>query len=119
MLDLLIGERMSPTPLESGLERRFASILQNAGQPPFRRQVDLGDEQSWICRADFVDDPSPTVVFIDGATYHLALLDRRHDDAQTARLVATGLTVVRFSDANILYDAHLVLDTVRRLRAAV
>ncbi|CAB4752890.1 unannotated protein [freshwater metagenome] len=116
MLDLLIDERRGMTPTESGLERRFAHILTKAGERPFRRQVNFSDHEGWICRADFADDSSPTVAFMDGDTYHRALLDRRHDDMQTRRLTATGLTVLRFSDLTILYEPATVLARVRRAR---
>ena len=42
-------------PAESNLERRFETILADAGDAPFERQVDLGDDDGWIGRVDFVD----------------------------------------------------------------
>jgi very-short-patch-repair endonuclease len=118
VLDLLIEERLGMRPAESALELRFEEILRRHRLPAMDRQVDLGDSDGWVCRADYARLDDALVVFIDSATYHRALLDRDHDDEQTARLRAMGLDVLRFSDAEILYDAPAVAGRVRRARAA-
>lgn len=66
---------------------------------------------------DFVDRVHRLVVFIDSGTYHRALLDRRHDDRQTQRLVATGFRVLRVRDTDLPYDEAAVIRRVREARA--
>ncbi len=116
-LDMLIEERIGHRPPESGLEARFIRILHTRGLAPMERQVDLGDADGWICRAHFVDRAHRLVVFIDSGTYHRALLDRRHDDRQTQRLLATGFRVLRVCDTDLLYDEAAVARRVREARS--
>jgi len=118
LLDHLIAERLGHVPAESALEIRFEQILRRHSLPPMRRQVDIGDDRGWICRADHALIDDGIVVFIDSATFHRAVLDRAHDDSQTVRLRAVGLTVLRFSDAQVLYDAAAVAHAIRTARAA-
>ena len=45
----LIGQRPPGyRPAESNLERRFEKILADAGETPFERQVDLGDDPAHV-----------------------------------------------------------------------
>ena len=113
LLDHLLAERIGHRAPESGLEVRFEQILRRHRLPAMDRQVDIGDGAGWFCRADFARLVDGVAGFVDGATFHRALLDRRHDDAQTARLRAMGLRVFRVSDAQILYDAPSVARAVR------
>ena len=113
VLDHLIAERLGHRAPESGLEVRFEQILRRGGLPSMSRQVDIGDDDGWICRADFARLDDGLVGFIDSDTYHRALLDRQHDDSHTRRLRAAGLRVFRVSDAAILYDARGVTNAVR------
>jgi very-short-patch-repair endonuclease len=117
-LDLLIAERLDLRPMESALERRMEELFHRAGETSFRRQVDLGDDDGWICRADFFSDRRAAVVFVDGHVWHSSLLDRARDDSQTRRLRAAGYNVERFSDLEILYETAAVLRRINRLRTA-
>ena len=116
-VETLLEERLGMTPAESALELRFEEILRRHGLPPMRRQVDVSDEHGWIGRVDYLDDTLGLVAFVDGAAWHTALTDQCHDDAQTARLRAAGYVVVRFGDAEILYDEQLVARRMRRARS--
>lgn len=112
-IELLIDERRGHVPAESALELRFEQILRRGGLPVPRRQVELSDHEGWITRVDYLDPVTGRVYFIDGAAWHLAITDVRNDDAVARRLVAAGHEVVRFSDAQVLYDEPGVLRRVR------
>lgn len=106
-------------PPASGLEGRFASILERAGLSPMRRQIDLGGEESWSGRVDFVDPDLPLVVEVDSERYHSALTDVVADAARQARLEADGFVVRRFDETELWRYPERVVDEVRRVRAAL
>jgi very-short-patch-repair endonuclease len=116
-LELLIEERRGFVPAESALELRFEDMFRRHGLPVPQRQVDIADHTGWIGRVDYLERLLDRVYFIDGAAWHTALTDVRHDDAQTRRLRQAGYEVMRFSDAQILYDEPAVLRAVRAPRA--
>jgi very-short-patch-repair endonuclease len=105
-------------PPASGLERRFASILQEAGEEPMRRQVDVGGE-SWVGRVDFADSSLPLVVEINSERYHSSLTDQRADQARHEALHGAGFTVLWFWDTEIWHEPHRVVLEVRRARVAL
>jgi len=102
----------------SGLERRFRSILEDAGEEPMRRQIDLGDDD-WIGRVDFVDAHLPLVVEINSQRYHTARLDQEADDRRHADLRAAGFEVLVFWDEDVWRAPREVLAEVRRARSAL
>jgi very-short-patch-repair endonuclease len=101
-------------PPESGQESRFAQLLNDDGQPPMERQVDVGDDV-WIGRVDFIDRDARVVVEIDSELYHTSISDRRADDHRRAELEAAGWTVIRISQHELWHDPRAVQ---RRVRAA-
>ena len=103
-------------PAASGLEGRFAWILEAAGLPTMRRQVDLGDEGSWAGRVDFLSHDVPLVVEVDSERYHSALTDREADVARQQRLEAAGFVVCRFTDTEVWRHPARVVEQVRRQR---
>ncbi|MCU1452628.1 MAG: Protein of unknown function (DUF559)/Domain of unknown function [Acidimicrobiales bacterium] len=104
-------------PPASGLEARFESILAQAGEPPLRRQVDVGDGEHWCGRVDYVDPQQPLIVEIDSERYHAALVDARADADRTARLEAAGYVVERVTDRQVWHRPSDVVAAVRRARA--
>jgi very-short-patch-repair endonuclease len=109
-------------PPASGLESRVAQILARAGQPPMRRQVDLGDDAQWIGRVDFVDDPPSRVVLeVQSERFHASLIDRQLDTERLGRLVAAGFEVVEVTDVDVWHRPQGVVQAVagarRRSRA--
>ena len=100
---------------ESSLERRFARILADDGQPPMELQVELGDDE-WTARVDAVDRRARLVVQVDSERFHSALLDRRHDLGQDRRLVLQGSRVLRVREADVWHQPHEVAEQVRRAR---
>lgn len=104
-------------PNESGLERRFETILRDAGDAPFERQVDLGDAEGWIGRVDFVDRTARVVVEVQSDLYHSGLVDRVRDRERLARLRRAGWTVLEVWESEIWHRPDQVLAKVRRARA--
>ena len=103
-------------PAQSNLERRFETILQDAGDAPFERQVDLGDDDGWIGRVDFVDRNAKVVVEIQSDLFHSGLLDRARDERRIARLRGAGWLVIEISEHEIWHRKDLVLAKVRSAR---
>jgi very-short-patch-repair endonuclease len=99
---------------ESELEARFVQLLRDHGLPEPERQVDLGDDDSWIGRVDFLYRDPPIVIECDGAQHHSSHLDRRADDARDARLEAAGWRVLRFTWADVSHRQVWVADSVGR-----
>jgi very-short-patch-repair endonuclease len=103
-------------PTDSKLERRFERILEDAGEAPFERQVEIGDDEGWIGRVDFVDRRRKLVVEIQSQTFHSSLSDRRRDAARIARLRAAGWTVLEVTEQELWSAPSLVVDRVRAAR---
>src|SRR4051794_18340002 len=59
----------------SRLEKRFLQICGENDLPTPRREVDLGTNEAWNGRVEFVFDPG-VLVEIDGRRWHTALLDQ-------------------------------------------
>ena len=102
-------------PPASNLERRFASLLERAGEPAMRRQVDSGGDR-WVGRVDFRDPHRPLIVEVQSATYHSALVDQRRDADRLAALRAAGFEVVEVTDEQIWYHPAEVVEAVRSAR---
>jgi very-short-patch-repair endonuclease len=102
-------------PTGSRLERRFEEIIEDAGEAPFERQLDLGDDEGWIGRVDFADRRLKVVVEVQSDTFHSTISDRRRDARRIARLRAAGWIVVEITEREIFDRPDQV---VRRVRAA-
>ncbi len=115
-LRAVLGHRTFRTT-RSGLERRFLRLAEGAGLPvPLTGQWVNGFE------VDFYWPDLGLIVETDGARYHRMpakqTRDRRRDQAHTA----AGLTQLRFTEAQIVYDGPHVVRILRavgrRLQAA-
>jgi very-short-patch-repair endonuclease len=102
-------------PPASNLEHRFAAILDQAGEPPMRRQVDSGGDR-WIGRVDFRDERLPLIVEVQSETYHSALTDKHDDERRLAFLRSAGFEVVEVTDTQVWNHPGDVLDAVRAAR---
>ncbi len=100
-------------PPATGLEARFAEIIRRAGLPAMVRQTDLGDDERWSGRVDFLERALAFVVEVDSERYHAALVDQRDDQARQLRLEAAGFTVVRVADVDVWHRPQVVIDAVR------
>ncbi|CAN5725944.1 hypothetical protein BH10ACT1_BH10ACT1_29530 [soil metagenome] len=116
LLDSLPADHVPPA---TGLESRFDEILEGAGLGVMRRQVDLGDEEQWSGRVDFLDRVLPLVVEIDSERYHSALSGVADDAAREAKLVAAGFHVLRFTDHDVWRRPGWTADEVRRVRRSL
>jgi very-short-patch-repair endonuclease len=122
-LDELRGQRGAPALrrlldrrtfrlTDSELERRFLRVARNAGLPtPQTRQIVNG------FRVDFFWPDFGLVVETDGLRYHRTAAqqarDRRRDQVHTV----AGLTTLRFTHAQVRYEARAVRDTLQRVAA--
>jgi very-short-patch-repair endonuclease len=97
---------------ESHLEARTQQILRDGGLPPFERQVDVGDDDGWIGRVDFLERRNSVVLQVDGDRWHSSLLDRVADAEQTARLHRAGFVVARVTEAQVWLRPASVIATV-------
>jgi len=114
--DYLEPRGASYVPMESGLEMRLNSILAEDGQKPLDRQVDVGDEQEWIGRVDFLDRVVKLIVEVDSELYHGSDLDRRLDAERRKRLADAGWTIVSIREFDIWHNKRLVAETIRSAR---
>lgn len=119
MRELLDSLPEGYVPPASNLEGRFRSLLAEAGLPPMRRQVDLGDEERWCGRVDFLADDVPLVVEVDSDRYHAALSDQDADEARRVALVGAGFAVIRVSEFEIWHRAQVVVSRVARARRSL
>ncbi|MBK5289216.1 MAG: DUF559 domain-containing protein [Acidimicrobiia bacterium] len=100
----------------SVLEQEFVDLITAGELPQPDRQVDLGDDDGWIGRVDFLYRDSRIVIETDGKEHHTALLDRMADADRDRRLTAAGWRVLRFAWFDIVHRPEWTLD---RLRAAM
>ncbi len=116
MRELLDSLPEDYVPPASNLEARFARILAEAGLPPMRRQVDLGDGDRWCGRVDFVADDLPLIFEVNSDRFHAALTDRAADALRRRRLEASGFEVVEISEFDIWHRPARVVAQVRAAR---
>jgi very-short-patch-repair endonuclease len=101
-------------PPESGAEGRFRELAVSWGYRSFEQQRDLGDENRWIGRVDFVDMQAGIVVEVDPAPFHTSLLDVAHDSERREQLRAAGLQVISVTERELFHAPA----ELRRLLAA-
>jgi very-short-patch-repair endonuclease len=116
MRRILVKRSPGYIPNESELEADFERLLEKAGEPIPRRQVDVGGEK-WVGRVDYRDDDSPVVWEIDGRTHHQQLLDAERDAKRRTELTAAGLVPVEFKRHQIKNQPEWVIGIVRKMRA--
>lgn len=115
--NLLDSLPLDYVPPASGLEGRFAAILERADVPAMRRQVDLGDEGAWSGRVDFVDRHVPLVIEVDSERYHTALTDEAADRVRQDSLERAGFVVRRFDETDIWRRPDWTASEVKQERA--
>lgn len=112
--ELLDGLPEDYVPPASNLEARFAQIVADHDLPPMRRQVDLGDDERWSGRVDFVAVDLPLVVEVDSDLHHTALTHVAADEARRRRLESAGFCVIQIPEFEIWHRPEEVADRVRR-----
>ena len=111
----LVAERNDGQPApESELEARFLRLLRHAGLPEPVRQLDAGDGDEWVGRADFAYPRSRLLIELDGRRHHTALLDWEHDLGRENRLVVGGWRVLRVTWNEVTQHPDRVTALVRR-----
>ncbi len=105
-------------PPDSGQERRFEQIMEHHGEPPMRRQVDVGDEE-WTGRVDFVDSELPLIAEVQSEQHHTSLVDRTDDARRLAALRAAGFHVLEVWDTQLWHEPEVVVEQVRQARRAL
>ncbi|MBI2704571.1 MAG: DUF559 domain-containing protein [Actinobacteria bacterium] len=113
MREVLKKRPVDAIPPESGLESRFMLLLEEDGQEPMDRQVNVGNDVRWLGRVDFLDRSAKVIVQIDGDAFHKALIDRDHDEAQTRALEAAGWVVLRYDSWEVWHEPRRMLAEVR------
>lgn len=112
----LIAERAAGLrPTESGLEFRFHELAQRACVHGFERQVDLGDGDDWIGRADFVHHGLRLIVECDTALHHGSLSDQRRDSERRDRYRAEGWHVEVVTDVEVSHRSDDVVNCLQLL----
>lgn len=114
MREILSDRPVGYLPPASNVERRFEKILADAGEPPMRRQVNLGG-QEWIGRVDYTDDPPLFVVEIQSQTYHSSFLDSAADEVRFQKLREAGVLEILPLPEDVVW--HQPGEVVRRVRA--
>ena len=114
---------MGYRPPESHLEARVQKIVVDGGLPAPERQVDVGDDDGWIARVDFLFRALRLILFVDGDFWHSTISDRAADADQQARLERAGFQVERISEATVFLEPHMIVRRVahhrRELRAVI
>jgi very-short-patch-repair endonuclease len=102
---------------DSDLERAFLRLVRRAGLPPPLTQVRISG-----FRVDFFWPDLRLVVETDGLRYHRTPAQQARDRQRDQVLVAAGMTVLRFTHAQVRHDpAHVegtLVAVVERLRRA-
>jgi very-short-patch-repair endonuclease len=96
-------DRRSFTLTESTLERRFLAIVQSAGLPKPQTQASVNG-----FRGDFYWPDLRLVVETDGLRYHRTPAQQARDRRRDQTHVATGLTALRFTYADVTYEPEHV-----------
>jgi very-short-patch-repair endonuclease len=112
MRQVLQDRPVSYDPPASGLESRFAQILEHGGERPLRRQVNVGDENGWIGRVDFHDDVVPLVVEVQSERFHSGLTATSDDATRIGRMRRAGFTVIELSDVDVWQRPDRVVERV-------
>ena len=100
-------------PPGSGLESRFQELAGRCGFKNFVRQVDLGDEDGWIGRVDFIDRDGGLVVEIDSSRYHTSLSDEQRDRTRHAALREAGWRVASVTDHELFHEPAAVIERLK------
>jgi very-short-patch-repair endonuclease len=93
---------------DSELERRFLRLVRRARLPE-----PLTQERVNGFRVDFYWPELRLVVETDGLTYHRTPTQQAKDRVRDQRLVAAGLTVLRFTHAQVVFEPKSVVATLR------
>jgi very-short-patch-repair endonuclease len=115
MRTLVMQRGSDYVPPESGLEGRLNSLLQRAGLPGVRRQVEVGGHQ-WLGRVDFRLGATPLVIEVQSDAYHWSLTSAEADRVREDAMIEAGFRVVPVWESALWSDGGAV---VRAIEAAM
>ena len=95
---------------DSDLERRFLALVGRAGLP-----LPLTGQHLNGFKTDFCWPALGLVVETDGLTYHRTPAQQARDRARDQAHTAAGLTPLRFTHAQVRFEAEQVAETLRRV----
>jgi very-short-patch-repair endonuclease len=101
MRTLLEARPRGYRPPESRTEARLNDLLERAGQRRLSMQHDVGADEAWIGRVDFLDDEVPLVVEVQSELFHGSVLDRQRDQQRLEHLRAAGFIVLELWESEI------------------
>lgn len=116
MRALLEARPIGYVPPASGLESRFQQLARRAGWWTFSRQINVGDEHSWLARVDFVEREQRIIVEVQSDRFHTALLDREADKRRIALLSAAGWTVLEVKEHDLWHNPDKVIRQLQALQ---
>jgi very-short-patch-repair endonuclease len=101
----------SYTRTDSNLERRFLSLVEQAGLSAPQTQVEIHGH-----RVDFYWPELGLVAETDGLTYHRTPAQQATDRKRDQILMAAGLRCVRFPNAQVRHEPDEVIGILKQLR---
>lgn len=105
-------------PPESGAEGRFQQVVRAWGWHDFVRQINVGSEEAWIGRVDFVDRKRKLIVEVSPSLHHSAKLDVERDAIRHARLEAEGWRVIAVDEWLLFHRPWELRALLREARRA-
>lgn len=109
MLCSILTDRAGGNVTESWLERRFLTLVADAGLPKPRCQQRIDHHGSFVGRVDFLFEQPRLVVEVLGHAFHASPEQLRADAERRARLVLAGYRVLEFTYDQIVRDPLLVV----------
>lgn len=106
-------------PPESNNESRLNDLVEAAGLPRLRRQVNAGDGERWIGRMDMADPSLPVVVEVHSELFHGSLLDQQRDADRRAAMEAAGWTFVEVWESELWRSPRNVVARIANARLRV
>ncbi len=116
MRELLEERPVDYVPPESNLEARFRQVLRDDLQPEMDRQVNVGDQQSWRGRGDFIDRDKKIIVEIQSDLHHTSVSDMRSDEARRDAITEAGWQVIEITEFELWHRPTVVQRKVRDAR---
>jgi len=112
----LAGERLPGTsPTESRMEKRFETVLAEAGVRPMQRQIKLGGHEP-IGRADYSDGELPVWGEVNSLIHHTTPTDRAADERRYEASVTAGFLVLVIWEDDLWANPRAVVDLLAEAR---
>jgi very-short-patch-repair endonuclease len=107
-------DRQTFSVTDSELERRFLKLIRRAGLSVPKTQQRIEG-----FRVDFLWPELRLVVETDGLRYHRTAAQQAKDRLRDQALVAVGLTVLRFTHAQVVFEPSRVVETIRAVLQSI